>query len=225
MDVLFINPSIKKETQHPLFTAMVFSCLPLGLGYIAAYLRQERNIHPVIIDEVVRPWADDDVEREFGSRQGPLLVGFSCLTGTYARAVELAAKIKGINQDVFIVFGGAHPSALPEESLATGVVDAVVRGEGEISILELYDAVRDHRDCAGIQGVSYVKNGSVVHNPPRGYTDLDILPEFPYDLFEQDMRLYSDFGTLLTSRGCPFDCIFCSNRIVTGKKYRAFKIS
>ena len=224
MNVLLINPKIKKETQSPLFTSLVFSSIPLGLGYIAAFLRQERKLNPKIIDEVTGLLKDDDLKKELDAFRGPLLVGLSCLTSTYSRAVELAEKIKQIKRDTFIVFGGVHPSALPEEGLNTGVVDATVRGEGEITMLEIYDAFISGKGLTGIRGVSYMEGRSVYHNSPREYTDLNILPKFPYDLFDKNLSCYSDFGMILSSRGCPFNCIFCSNRIVTGKKYRTFSV-
>ncbi len=222
MDVLFINPALKEETQHPVFTSLVLSSVPLGLGYIAGYLRQENNLKVKIIDEVVALLSDSELAKELNSLKEPAIVGISCLTATYSRALELANKIKQIKPHSFVIFGGAHPTALPQESLNTGVVDIVVRQEGEITMKEIYDVLNFGKDLAGVKGLSYLKNGVIHHNPDRELVNLDILSKFPYDLFENNIKKYSDFGLILTSRGCPFDCIFCSNRIVTGKTYRAF---
>ena len=137
MNVLFINPLLKKETQHPIITSMVLSSLPLGLGCVAGYLREKNKLDIKIIDEVVEPLSDEGLTRELDNFNGPLIVGFSCLTATHSRAIELATKIKKIKQDTFIVFGGVHPTVMPEESLSTGVVDVVIRSEGEMTMNEL----------------------------------------------------------------------------------------
>ena len=225
MNVLFINPLLRKETQHPIITSMVLSSLPLGLGCVAGYLREKNKLDIKIIDEVVEPLSDEGLTRELGNFNGPLIVGFSCLTATHSRAIELATKIKKIKQDTFIVFGGVHPTVMPEESLSTGVVDVVIRSEGEMTMNELCNALNAHADWRSIKGISYcVEQQNFRHNPLREYTNLNVFPKFPYDLFERNINSYSDFGVVLSSRGCPFDCIFCSNRIVTGKRFRVFEI-
>jgi len=224
MDVLFINPGMKKETQHPLMKSLVFSSLPMGLGYVAGYLRAQNKIVLKILDEVAQPLSDQDLEKELSVYPGRLMVGLSCLTATFERSVDLAKKIKAIKPGTVILFGGPHPSALPEESLATGVVDMVVRGEGEIAVKEVYDALNAGGDYRNIRGVSYMREGKFQHNPMGEIVDLKQLPPFPYDLLEQYFESYSDVGLVLSSRGCPYDCIYCSNRIVTGKKYRTFPI-
>jgi anaerobic magnesium-protoporphyrin IX monomethyl ester cyclase len=222
MKVLFINPTVKKETQHPLFTSIVFSSPPLGLAYVVGYLRKKTKLEIKVIDEVATPLAGNDLINVIVNIKEPLVVGFSCLTATYARAVELAMEIKRIKPESFIVFGGVHPTALPHESLETGIVDAVIRGEGEITMFELSDSLQKEKCLDSVKGISYISGGVIHDNPGRGYTSLDTLPRFPYDLFDKNIKKYSDFGFLITSRGCPFDCTFCSNRIVTQRVYRTF---
>lgn len=223
MKVLFINPAVKEETQHPLLNSFIFTSTPLGLGYIAGYLRQKNKVDLKIIDEVVTPLSDSDLTRELENLEEPCIVGISCLTATFSRSMELAKKIKLIRPRSFVIFGGAHPTALPEESLQSGVVDIVVRKEGEVTMKEIYDALIEGANLGRIRGISYLSDGTIQHNPDRDYINLDLLPQFPYDLFEHNIKYYSNFGVILTSRGCPFNCIFCSNRIVTGQLYRTFK--
>lgn len=225
MRVLFINPAIRKETQPPLVSSMVFSSPPLGLGYIAAHLRQKhKDIEIRIIDEAVTPLSDSRLNDELNNSGSNAIVGISCLTATYARALELARRIKSVRGALTVVFGGAHPTALPDESLNTGVVDIVVRNEGEETMLELYELLSNRNSLDRVKGISYLKDGCIRHNPNREMLKLSTLPKFPYDFFEKNINHYSDFGFMLSSRGCPFDCIFCSNRLVTGRAYRVFPI-
>jgi len=224
MKVLFINPLIKKQTQNPLLNSVVFSGPTLGLGHVAAYLRQQQKIPVRIIDEVATPLTDELLNAELDKIKEPLIVGISCLTATYSRAKELAFKIKARKKGTAIIFGGVHPTAVPDESLETGVADIVVRNEGEVTMDELYQALSKGASVETIKGISFKKNGQVIHTPRREQTDLSVLPEFPYDLYDQNIKSYSDFAFMLTSRGCPFDCIFCSNRVVTGKVFRTFSI-
>ncbi|MDP3788900.1 MAG: cobalamin-dependent protein, partial [Candidatus Omnitrophota bacterium] len=223
--VLFINPNIKKETQHPILNSVVFSSPPLGLSYVVACLREK---HPdaciKVFDEIAMPLSDAEICREVSDRGQPVIVGISALTATYSRTIEIARRIKESNPDAVVVFGGVHATALPEEVLMTGYADIVVRNEGEVTMTEVYEALSEGKSITGIQGISYREGGHVVHNKSREITDLSTLPKFPYDLYEQNIRQYSDFGYLLTSRGCPYDCIFCSNRLVTGMRYRTFTI-
>lgn len=224
--VLFINPSIKKETQHPLFNSLIFSTLPFGLGYVAGYLRYKNNLKVKVIDEVATYLSDEALSEELINLEEPCIIGISCLTATYSRAIELARKIKQINKSAKVIFGGVHATVLPEESLSSGAVDIVVRNEGEITVSKLCESIRLGKNIEDIEGISLLKNGKVQHNPNRKErVTLDTLPDFPYDLFEHNIASYTDFGCIFTSRGCPFDCIFCSNRVITGKLYRSFNVN
>ena len=223
MKVLFINPGVRKETQHPLLNSMVFTSPPLGLGYIAAYLRQQhKDIDLKIIDEAVTFLSDEMLENEICKGTKPMIVGISCLTATFSRAKEIAGKIKARRKDITVIFGGVHSTALPEECLMTGYVDIVVRHEGEVTMSEIYESILRGKQVDDIKGISYIKEGKYYQTSDRPPINLDILPRFPYEFFDKNMKSYSDFGLLVTSRGCPFDCIFCSNRLVTGRTYRAF---
>jgi radical SAM superfamily enzyme YgiQ (UPF0313 family) len=221
--VVLINPRTRHETQDPLLDAIVFSAPPLGLGYMAAYVAQQhKDICIKVIDETVTAVTDKVLEEEVHTGEGPLVVGLSCLTATFSRAKELARKIKDRRGDALVVFGGVHATALPEEPLATGCVDIVVRHEGEVAMSEICESVLRRKSLDNIQGISYVKEGRICHTGDRAPMDLGMLPKFPYAIFDKQIKAYSDFGFVMTSRGCPFDCIFCSNRLVTGRTYRAF---
>ncbi len=184
MRVALINPSapaaLKKEN--------------LGLAYLAASLQQAGH-QTCIVDEI----AGQKVEEALAAFR-PDLAGISFMTMYAPRAYALATAIRK-NRGIPIVFGGTHPTALPQEALQ--YADCVVRGEGEIALPRLLDAGR-------IEGV-------VEAEPPE---DLDALP-LP-DRSQLDLAFYAGAGEelaglsyrtlgVITSRGCPFRCDFCVN--------------
>lgn len=146
------------------------------------------------------------------------LVGISSLTGAYNNALRLAeiAKKKG----KYVVMGGYHPSALPEEVLKSPYVDAVIIGEGEETFRELV-IFGPGKDVAGM---AYKDNGGIVFTPPRPLIDdLDTIPHplrriRPPRYGEKSKDYSAD--TVFTSRGCPWHCSFCANDTVQ-KRWRA----
>ncbi|MGE4554013.1 MAG: radical SAM protein [Desulfovibrionaceae bacterium] len=166
----------------------------------------------------------------------PDLVGVSCFTLSRGNALRLAALSKRLLPEVPVVMGGPHATFFPEQVLAPGDVDVVVLGEGEITIVELAGRLDQGmsldqslglgrslgRDLGlyDIQGIAFLRNGRLHRTPAReSVTDLDMFPFPAYDAFNLDQYKSPEIpaqylslpGThVLTSRGCPFHCEFCS---------------
>lgn len=153
------------------------------------------------------------------------MVMISTITSTAPEAYDVAKKIKEkarvLGKDISIAMGGAHASFMTEEAL-NNYADYVVRGEGEETILELISWLQNGNDVgriSEISGLSYKIGNKVHHNNPRSHLqDLDSLPTIDLSLIEG----YKDIGIVpvLTSRGCPYDCTFCSVTKMFGHKYR-----
>lgn len=217
MEVILINPSFDRSTMGP-FHEYVPKMLPLSIGFLAGYLLA-RDIVPNIVDEQLEYITHKEVEM-LVSDKGRIIVGLSCLTAGAARAYELASWIKEANPEAILIYGGIHATVLPEEALKRGRADIVVRNEGEEAIYELIQYYRQGGKLENIKGISFACNGKFIHNPPRPLIeDLNSLPPFPYHLFEKDIKKYI-FGDIMMSRGCPFECIFCSQRSISGRAYR-----
>ncbi len=213
--MILINSSPKNSAG--VFQKFLPISVPIGIGFLISSLEKE-GITAVCIDEQV----EDDILGKINSTvktmSKPYIFGFSVLTVAMKNAVELSKKLKELYPDSFIVFGGIHPTALPDESLSYDHIDAVIRGEGERPLSEFYKLVKDGKPYYNVPGLSYKINGKIIHNDKYPIMDdLSKEPIFPYHLFTN--KKY-DLGFVMSSRGCPFDCIFCSNRIVTGKRYR-----
>ncbi len=150
------------------------------------------------------------------------LVGISSLTSTATRAYEIVQKIKIARHNIPVVKGGPHVTFLPEEALQQGA-DFVVRGEGEKTTVELVQWLEDRseKSIEEILGLSYRIGNKIFHNPPRpllSSEELDLLP-FP-DLSLIERFKMSPTIPVLTSRGCPFNCKFCSVTKMFGGEYK-----
>lgn len=187
----------------------VYSLFPLprlGLPILGAILRNKgidvsiycQDFHPVDYDEVL---SSD-------------LVGISTTTSTAPEAYRIAARVR--QAGIPVVFGGSHVTFSSNEALEHG--DYCVRGEGEHTLAELVEALESHGDgLENIKGLSYKSGDEIIHNIDRGRVmDLDSLPFPDLSLIKGSERI--SISPILTSRGCPFDCSFCS---VTGMFGRA----
>jgi anaerobic magnesium-protoporphyrin IX monomethyl ester cyclase len=126
-----------------------------------------------------------------------------------------------------VVVGGPHASFMADEILGSGSADFVVRGEGEHTMLELVTALTKGGSLEEIRGLSYVSDNQVIHNADRTYSDdLDTLPFPARDLLDMEKYRTSKLGTrsitsILTSRGCPYQCSFCASSKLAGTFWRA----
>ena len=201
---------------------------PLGLMYIASYIKQERNDEVRILD--IRLYKEPlkevyNIIHEFQ----PDLIGIGALTLEAPAMYQIAHFIKQVT-DAPVVAGGPHATSVPEEVMKNKDINIVVRGEGEVTFNELLTAIEDGKRLDGIPGIGYRNDDdAVIINPSRGYIDyLDKLPFPAWDLVE--LKKYATISSMstvgvrpymvfLTSRGCPFHCTYCHN--IFGKKFRA----
>lgn len=213
--MLLINPAAEKFGGF--LSRYVPVGIPVGIGCIAAYL-EKHGIRCAVVDEEIADLTPSLLREKVADLEKPYIFGISCLTAHVARGYQLAAMIKAEYPDSTIVAGGLHPTSLPEEALGTGSIDYVVRGEGEEVMLQLYRALRGDGEPTKLRGVSFLRNGKVVNNPEASLIpDLNDIPIFPYHLFAHPKY---DMGFMTTSRGCPYRCSYCSQRLLTGTTYR-----
>ena len=153
----------------------------------------------------------------------PEVVGVSVNTPKVPSALKIAEICKTINSDITVVFGGHHSTIKPDEMLLSQNVDFVVRGEGEETFCELVNhlqnCILDYRTIAGL---SFRDNGQVIHNVDRKLIcSLDSLPLPARDkLVDLDSYTPVQLSMVMTSRGCPYKCGFCSSQNMWGRKVR-----
>jgi len=220
MKILLIHPRMEKnffaEAKLP----------PLGLASIAAALRSAGHRDIRILDANVSKNPESDIKKAL-CEYSPDIAGVSLTTPLLKAALQTARLIKSFRQEIKVVFGGVHPTLFPREMAERESVDCVVFGEGEITICELADCFQKDKEPEGTLGVAFKKGGRVIMNAPRPLIEnLDTLPYPAYDLlsfskYHDPQARRAPFSTMITSRGCPFRCIFCDTGVVLGKKYRA----
>jgi len=193
MKIVFVQPDVgfKGHTWEA-----------LGIGYIIAYLKKHYNGGLDI--EFYSGFYDGD-EQIIEASKSADIIGFGCTSPQYKHGLHLAKQIKQKNNH--IVFGGIHPSVLPEKMLAENCIDAVVIGEGELAMLQL---VQDVTHGLDISRRSY---------RTKYFTEVDELPFPDREAIKNERNIqqaYHDGGlritSVLSSRGCPFRCSFCCSR-------------
>jgi anaerobic magnesium-protoporphyrin IX monomethyl ester cyclase len=211
MRVLFVNPA-----SGSTFNSLGIALPPLGLLYVAAAARLT-GVQVTVCDRMVDPrplhFSRYDV------------VALYCDTTRFYQAMTLArkAKLGGAR----VVMGGPHPGFDAGRILATGNVDAIVRGEGEQAFVALLSAWREGDDTKEIPGVVRMRNGRLIDTgPAERIHDVDRLPLPARDLV--DLRHYRrtrlagrPLASVHTSRGCPFQCRFCASTRLDGAAWRA----
>lgn len=191
--------------------------VPLALLHIAASLRQE-GFKVRILDMRL----EDYRNFEIGT---PIFVGISCMSGLQIKyALEFARRLRMQNHNCPIVWGGVHPTLLPEQTASNSYVDVVVRGEGELVIKDLANALASNQPLDNVLGITYCSDGVIKSNPDGKLIDLDTIPvDLPYDLLQMERYPSVKSGRfhIQTSRGCPHRCGFCYNGLFNKNKWRA----
>lgn len=201
--------------------------MPMGLMSVAAPLIK-KGYKVTIIDQRIEENFTQKIKQSLENR--PICVGITTITGMQILYALKIANFIRITNHVPIVFGGIHPTLMPEQTLKNDNIDIVVRGEGEITFEELINALNLKKPLRGIKGISY-KDGTVIHhNEERELLDLNKLPSIPYDLLEIENYILPQVPgrkrslDVYTSRGCLYSCIFCYNRSFNKLRYRTKNI-
>ena len=154
----------------------------------------------------------------------PDLAAFSVVTDDYQRSCQIAARIKREREGLPIIFGGIHPTSLPEKVISQPFVDIVCIGEGEYPILELTNGMekRGIDNCFDTKNLWFKRGREIIKNEVRPLIqDLDALPFADKDIFFEKTPYFRKIYTIMTSRGCPYKCTFCCNdtiaRLYKGK--------
>jgi len=223
MKILLINPPaenlVKTFAPEALTEEMGFYP-PMGLLYVAAGVTQAHGdrFHIEVLDTQVERMDYAQIEQHIAERK-PDVVGISCMTFLLIDALKVGRATKRVDPNIHVVMGGTHPSIYPEEMASQPDIDSIVMGEGEHTFAEVLPALEEGRSLEGIAGVGFKQNGRVIINPARGFIqDLDGLP-FPDRNLLPTEKYYNVLGdskvtmtSLVTTRGCPFRCTFCTNK-------------
>lgn len=200
----------------------------MGVLMLAAVARQQ-GWRPLLLDAKAQGTGLDDVCARIVAAR-PAYLGLSATTISVTNAARIAAQVKARLPAVVTILGGAHVSAIPERTLAAfPAIDYGIAGEGEVALFALLERLERGAPVDDVPGAVFRRDGGVVANPRAPYLDdldalpdpaWDLLPDFPHR-FRPSLFSYprSPVATLITSRGCPFTCVFC-DRSTSGRKGR-----
>ena len=177
----------------------------------------------VLIDAALQPELERAVAKELDEA---LCLGISFFTGPMiGSAIRISQMAKRIRPDLPIVFGGWHPSLTPDQSLEPDFVDVVVRGQGELTLLELVQRLAEGKSLDGLRGASVKVGGRAIHNPERPVENINNLPTPAFDL--ADFGAYARASGLrelgyATSVGCPYACNYCTDQVFYKRRFNAY---
>lgn len=196
---------------------------PLPLQAVSAPLIEAGYEVELIDGRIIHPHLPEILATVAGS----LYVGLSVMTGFQIRdAVMISRAIKETYPEIPVVWGGYHASMLPEETLSGDYVDIVIRGQGQITAVELARRLAEGGSLEGLPGVCYKNNGEAVIVDHPKLVDLDQFPSTPYDILDIEKYMVDDVGTrtmkYFSSQGCPFGCGFCVETSMYGRGWVGF---
>lgn len=214
-DARIYNGEIPADGECSALTSNTFSLLETHQKFIEALKSDDHHVWKEI-NEVLESYQPD-------------VIGLSVMTPFYGSAKKITSICKRHNPKCVVVWGGVHPTIQPQEVLETEKeVDVLVRGEGEITLMELVQALdKGDGDFKRINGLSFRHNGQIIHNESRELIkDIDELPIPARDVLINGDNLNSYdslmlFKDLMGSRGCPYNCAYCSSCQFWGRKVRA----
>jgi anaerobic magnesium-protoporphyrin IX monomethyl ester cyclase len=196
---------------------------PLCLLALASPLL-EAGFQVKLVDHINSPDCEEVILRE---TEDALCLGISVLTGPMiGGAVRVAKAVKKLRPNLPVIFGGWHPSLVPEQTLKPEFVDGIVRGQGELTLLELVQRVAEGRDWHGVSGLSFKdSDGGIHHEPERPVANINKLPAPAFHL--ADMDLYSGPSGVrklayASSIGCPYACHYCTDQVFYKRRFNAY---
>lgn len=228
--IVLVNPPLTLEERYGTLSAGGTSLPPLGLTILASVLRQN-GIPAAIVDAAVTGITYDMAVKEI-LKENPCYVGITAVTVSIHNAAKLAKMLKEVRPDVITIIGGPHITALPELTMEMfPEFDLAVQGEGEIPTVELLRTLETQDDLKKVKGILFRQDGTVI-NTGRGemIKNLDELPLDAWDLLANFPFAYKSSvhklgrlptTSLITSRGCPFNCRFCDNSMF-GRRIRGY---
>src|SRR3989338_8639468 len=216
--VLLIKPHYNKSEKY---SSAVF---PLGLLSIATSLNK-KGYEPVIVDTTIYDDYWNEIELHL---KDSIAVGITSMSAQVYSACKIAEFIRNRKPDMPIIWGGVHPTLYPEDTAKSPLVDIVVRGEGDETIVELLDCLRLNKPIHNIKGITYKNEKEIVKNPDRPL--LSDIPTLDYKLLpDMERYIWADLypfrkekGRCIdihAGRGCIYKCTFCFEN--TAFKHRA----
>lgn len=222
-DVLFITPPCIELYSNMREGAPIYP--PLGIAYIAALLLKKK-IKVKIVDAFALNLSWPEIEERI-REENPLVVGVTGTTSIFREVVRIAKIAKKNVPGAMVVVGGIHATSLPKFTLERHPeIDVVAIGESDFTMVELTKAIKQKKPLKTVKGIAFRSGKKIVFTEPRPrITDLDSLPFPARDLLPNEkyrppskIPIKMPFTTVMTSRGCPSECVFCGSKAMWGRQ-------
>ena len=224
--VLLINISLRPNSKVTWF--------PIGIGYIATSMKNS-GINFDLLDIEAYRYSNEEIIQKFADKKYDIYCLGTLVTG-YSKMKWLAEEIRKSNAEATIICGNSVVSSIPKITLKKTEVDIGVTGEGDVTIVELIDAICNNKPISEVAGICYLNGNEVVLTQRRPVIeDIDSLPIIDWEIFNIDLYLEKSINGIAkpypipkeqikafvinTARGCPFQCTFCFH-VFKGYKYR-----
>jgi radical SAM superfamily enzyme YgiQ (UPF0313 family) len=194
---------------------------PLGILAVATpLLRAGYSVR--LIDSTITP---DFKKRVLEEVRDAVCLAVSLVTGPMIReTVDIARAVKEWNPEFPVILGGWHPSLLPMQTLESPFIDVVVKGQGEETMLEVVEHLRTRSALDLVAGIGFKRDGKLIFTPERPLKRIEDLPPKAYHLADFDAYERScgrRWAMYISSLACPFNCSYCTNAAVYGRKWNA----
>ncbi|RLE27498.1 MAG: hypothetical protein DRJ61_01255 [Acidobacteria bacterium] len=229
--VLLINPPITHAQRTgplgPIIKNLYFNSPPLGIAYIAGLL-ESKGMRVRLMDAAVEGFSPEETLEKIISWQ-PDILGLTSTSNFFCNAIELGEAVKNAIPEITTVLGGPHVSSQAEQAMAQHCFDFACIGEGEYTTLDLVETLADQRDPGSVEGIAFRRDGGIHQTARRPLiATLDDLPPPARHLLPLEKYIaqpndgpYLPKMAMISSRGCPFKCIFCDHGTY-GNTYRSF---
>jgi radical SAM superfamily enzyme YgiQ (UPF0313 family) len=186
----------------------------------------EAGFEAKLVDNLIAPDYEKTILDE---TEDALCLGISVLTGPHiGAAIRVSKAVKKLRPNLPIIFGGWHASLATHQTLQEPFVDAIVRGQGELTLLELVQRLADGKDWHGVRGLSFKDaDGRIVHEPERPVADINALPVPAYHLADPGIYAAASGVRQLaytTSVGCPYQCNYCTDMVFYKRRFNAYRV-
>ncbi len=227
---MFIIPPVTMEERYGKLKDVGTLYPPLGLAYLAA-IAEEKKCQVKVLDSEARGYSYQDL-RKYIAEFMPDLIGMQTYCTNINQSIKVAKIAKEINKNCLILLGGAQVTLFPKEYLKEECIDFAIIGEGEMIFANLINKLKSPNlsmDFSEIKGLIWKKNNTIIENKRQELIkDLDSIPiparhYFPVEAYHSSAQLRGEKTlNIMTSRGCPFRCAYCSGHINFGKSFRYF---
>ena len=239
MKILLLNPPFVDQSQYGK-PVLLSPCPGTGLSYLYSCLKKH-NYNCKVYDFLFNSWEYiESVIRE----ENADVIGITCLTEGRYNAFKLLSLIRKIKKKTIVIFGGHHSTYMYEQLLGHFDIDYIVLGEGERKLLYLIRAIEGKIPLESVGGIAYKINGKIIKNSLKESYFIEDLDSLPFPFSKDQMEIFTKYPSIqqirpqqvrnipremcengrivsiVTSRGCPFNCQFCSSTLFWGKKWR-----